>query len=60
MQVVVARSSVARQAAVRLYSRCAPAAQQQEPKLHKAVGNWETLIAAKRPIDADETHVSYY
>jgi hypothetical protein len=26
------------------------------PKMHKAKGNWESL-KAKRPIDADETHV---
>lgn len=41
--------------AVRLYSRTAVA---PEPKLHKAVGNWEAIIASKRPIDEDETHVS--
>ena len=41
--------------AVRLYSRSALAS---EPKMHRAVGNWEAIIASKRPIDEDETHVS--
>jgi len=39
--------------AVRQYSRSAV---KQEPKMHKAVGNWEAL-ASKRPIDEDDTHV---
>jgi len=48
------RQVLARQAAVRQYSRSAVAA---EPKLHKATGNWEALVA-KRPIDQDDQHVS--
>jgi hypothetical protein len=33
------------------------AAAKGEPKMHKAKGNWATL-KAKRPIDADDLHVS--
>jgi len=45
---------VTRQAA-RQYSRSTV---KQEPKMHKAVGNWEAL-ASKRPVDEDDTHVRY-
>ena len=54
---MLARTAAIRRAvALRQYSRSAV---MKEPKLHKAKGNWEAIVAA-RPIDEDETHVSFF
>jgi hypothetical protein len=39
----------------RHYSRTAMV--RSEPKVHKATGNWDAL-KSKRPVDADDLHVS--
>lgn len=56
MMMLAARRVCSRQLAVRQYSRSIP---KKEPKLHNADGKWAEL-KAKRPIDADDTHVSVF
>jgi hypothetical protein len=59
MNMLSARSAVAASQRVSQLTarRQLSSAAVKEPKMHKAKGNWSAL-KAKRPIDADDLHVS--